>query len=115
MTTGKRPTEGTAEGDLDPDDPDSYEPMSILQLMLQHIETEFDHLGDREERMNLRTPSGFDSLDQAFGHRPLRLRPGYSGLDGVLNGLPRFDDFVDFKDDDDGDFIDDDDVEIFKY
>ena len=79
--------------------------------MLQHIETEFDHLGDREERRNLRTPSGFDSLDQAFGHRPLRMRPGYSGL-GVLNGL-RFNDFIDLRHDDDD--VDNDDVEIFKY
>ncbi|KAL8576587.1 hypothetical protein ACOMHN_025062 [Nucella lapillus] len=91
-------------GDLDPAHPGSFEPMSVLQMVLRNMETDLEHLGpDRADQV--RSPLGFHSLDQLdLDHRPLRLRSAFSrrhDLSGFRHCL---------EDDDD-----DDDVEILKY
>ena len=132
VAAGQQPTDAAAaataaaavpQGSQDPNDPGSFEPLSLLQFMRQQLQAEFGHLGgdgddgDDGDRLdtgrNLRTPSSFDSLDQPSRPRPLTLRPGYSRLD-LLGGLRFDDDFITLQDDGD-EFGDDDDVEIFKY
>nr|KAG5695087.1 hypothetical protein BaRGS_015063 [Batillaria attramentaria] len=71
---GSDPAEGRG---TDLAEHDHLSPLSVINLMLRHLEDDFDHLGERRNG-----PYSSDTLD----HSPFRLHPGYShrdALDGV--------------------------------